>query len=314
MSPREFNPPGTLLRVVLWASTAAIVAVACAMMVTLDASSASQGGRWYVAVIAIVLIAALDSQIRKLLRWRLPFTLGTHPEERRHLPQSLLLLTISGAVLFGTALHLTSRFAGVVPLVRAVLLPVALPLLGLVLLRCFGRQLFDRAFDLLFGSAESPASSPRTLTFSFGTPGPRHTPATRPAGRGLTAGAADRYRRAWRRIQAAFAADPTQAVRDAHALLLALSAEVGTDRVILHEEQTVATDLAGAASQVMAIDQRVADARHAQDAIRRALAREPADPDHLALAMADYGRLLERLIARSDGGGSDIPPSSSPWS
>src|SRR5687767_806021 len=80
-----------------------VFAGAILIMIDMDASSASQGGRYYVAVVALVALGAIDSQILKTYKRRLPFTLGTTPEESRYALISLLLLIAAGVVLIGVA-------------------------------------------------------------------------------------------------------------------------------------------------------------------------------------------------------------------
>ena len=51
------------------------------IMVSMDRGSVGQGGRFYVAVITLVVLTVVDSQIEKILKRRLPFSLGTTPQE-----------------------------------------------------------------------------------------------------------------------------------------------------------------------------------------------------------------------------------------
>ena len=91
------------LLLILGAAAVAVFAGAILIMIDMDASSASQGGRYYVAVAALVALGALDAQIQKTFKRRLPFSLGTTPQESRYALISLLLLIAAGVVLIGVA-------------------------------------------------------------------------------------------------------------------------------------------------------------------------------------------------------------------
>jgi hypothetical protein len=69
----------------------------------MDGGSRSQGGRFYVAIAALVILGAVDSQFRKLVERRAPFSIGTTEAERHYALVSLLLLLVSGVILFGAA-------------------------------------------------------------------------------------------------------------------------------------------------------------------------------------------------------------------
>lgn len=69
----------------------------------IDRGSAGQGGRYYVAVAALVALGAPDSQLQHLLKRRLPFSFGTSEQESRYALISLLVLIAAGAVLIGVA-------------------------------------------------------------------------------------------------------------------------------------------------------------------------------------------------------------------
>jgi hypothetical protein len=66
-------------------------------------STVSQGGRYYVAVAALVALGAVDSQIQKILNRRIPFSLTTTPQESRYALISLLSLIAAGVILIGAA-------------------------------------------------------------------------------------------------------------------------------------------------------------------------------------------------------------------
>lgn len=93
----------SFLRILLGIAAVAILAVAVLIQVTMDESSRSQGGRWYVAVAALVALGAVDSRFGWLVRRREPFSLTESPAHRRYRYLSLLLLSGSAVVLFGLA-------------------------------------------------------------------------------------------------------------------------------------------------------------------------------------------------------------------
>jgi uncharacterized membrane protein len=77
------------------------------IMLKLDASSRSQGGRLYVAAGALVLLGLVDSQYGRLMRRReIGYGLSESPEYRHYRLGSLLLLLLAALVLFGFALFL----------------------------------------------------------------------------------------------------------------------------------------------------------------------------------------------------------------
>lgn len=92
-----------LLIGILGVAAVTVLAVAIFMMAGMDASSRSQGGRFYVAVGALVVLGGIDSVIRRLVERASPFSLSTTPTERRYALVSLLLLVASAALLFGAA-------------------------------------------------------------------------------------------------------------------------------------------------------------------------------------------------------------------
>jgi len=97
------NTLETFLRVLLGFIAVATVAGAIFLMLKMDGGSRSQGGRFYVAIAALVILGAVDSQFRKLVARRAPFSLGTTEAESRYALNSLLLLLISAVILFGAA-------------------------------------------------------------------------------------------------------------------------------------------------------------------------------------------------------------------
>jgi hypothetical protein len=97
------NTLDIFLRILLSIVSVATVAGAIFLMLKMDSSSRSQGGRFYVAIAALVILGAVDSQFRKLVARRAPFSVGTTEAESRYGLISLLLLLLSAVVLFGAA-------------------------------------------------------------------------------------------------------------------------------------------------------------------------------------------------------------------
>jgi len=97
------NSLDTFLRILLGIVSLAILAGAIFLMVKLDSGSRSQGGRFYVAIAALVILGAVDSQFRQLIERRAPFSIATTETESRYAMVSLLLMLISTVVLFGAA-------------------------------------------------------------------------------------------------------------------------------------------------------------------------------------------------------------------
>jgi hypothetical protein len=97
------NSLDTFLRILLGIVSLAILAGAIFLMVKLASGSRSQGGRFYVAIAALVILGAVDSQFRQLIERRAPFSIATTETESRYAMVSLLLMLISTVVLFGAA-------------------------------------------------------------------------------------------------------------------------------------------------------------------------------------------------------------------
>ena len=95
-----------LLRILLGIVAVAILIGSVFIMLTMDQSSRSQGGRLYVAVIAVVLLGAVDTQFARLVKRRQPLSLIESTEYRRYHIISCLLLLLSTLVLVGLALFL----------------------------------------------------------------------------------------------------------------------------------------------------------------------------------------------------------------
>src|SRR6266545_6483463 len=101
---RTANALDIFLRILLSIVAIATVVGAAFLMLKMDSGSRGQGGRFYVAIAALVILGAVDSQFRKLVARRAPFSVGTTEAESRYGLISLLLLLLSAVVLFGAAL------------------------------------------------------------------------------------------------------------------------------------------------------------------------------------------------------------------
>jgi hypothetical protein len=97
------NALDIFLRIFLVIVAIATVAGAIFLMLKMDGGSRSQGGRFYVAIAALFILGAVDSQFRKLVERRAPFSIGTTEAESHYALISLLLLLVSGVILFGAA-------------------------------------------------------------------------------------------------------------------------------------------------------------------------------------------------------------------
>jgi hypothetical protein len=93
----------TFLRIFLSVTAIATIAGAIFLMLKMDGSSRIQGGRFYIAIAALFILGAVDSQFRKLVVRRAPFSFGTTEAESRYALISLLLLLVSAVILFGAA-------------------------------------------------------------------------------------------------------------------------------------------------------------------------------------------------------------------
>jgi hypothetical protein len=100
---RTANTLDMFLRILLSIVAIATVAGAVFLMLKMDSGSRIQGGRFYVAIAALFILGAVDSQFRKLVARRAPFSLTTTEAESRYGLISLLLLLLSAVVLFGVA-------------------------------------------------------------------------------------------------------------------------------------------------------------------------------------------------------------------
>jgi hypothetical protein len=91
------------LQVLLGIVAVAILAGAVFLMWVMDAGSRSQGGRFYVALGAVVLLGLVDTQFARLMRRQ--FLWDSTPYRRYRL-LSLLFLALAAAGLLGLALFL----------------------------------------------------------------------------------------------------------------------------------------------------------------------------------------------------------------
>lgn len=91
----------------LWALlsfvTGAIVTGAFFVMFAMDEGSRAQGGRYYVAIGALVILGVLDTQIERFAIRLAPRRPWTTPPERRYAGISLLLWLAAAVVLLGGA-------------------------------------------------------------------------------------------------------------------------------------------------------------------------------------------------------------------
>ena len=94
-----------ILEGALWIllSILAIATMGGAVFLMLQMGTNSQGGRFIVAIIALVILGALDSQIQKLVQRYVPLSLTTTPQERLYSAISLLVMLVSAVLLFGLA-------------------------------------------------------------------------------------------------------------------------------------------------------------------------------------------------------------------
>ena len=92
------------LLVVLGASAVAVFAGAILLMAVMDQSSRSQGGRFYVALGALVALGAIDNQFHRLMRRREASFWYDSPRMVRYRIVSLLALALAAVVLIGLGL------------------------------------------------------------------------------------------------------------------------------------------------------------------------------------------------------------------
>jgi hypothetical protein len=85
---------------------AVIVSAALAMMLDMGASERSQGGRFYVAVGALLVVGFVDRVVSSFAGRGEPFSFGTSEAERARALRSLVILVVAAVVLIGAALRL----------------------------------------------------------------------------------------------------------------------------------------------------------------------------------------------------------------
>lgn len=101
MQPSEYR-----LWAVLGFLTGAIVAGTLYIMLHMEAGSRNQGGRFYLALAALVVLAFVETQIERVVIRRVPWQLGVSGPQRRYAGVCLLLLLASAVVLIAGALAL----------------------------------------------------------------------------------------------------------------------------------------------------------------------------------------------------------------
>lgn len=98
--PAAYERP---LWIVFIVAAVTVVASAVYLMLRMDAGSKGQGGRFYVALFATILVGVVSSPIEKILHRLVPFDLATTPPERRFAAIALATCVLSALVLFGAA-------------------------------------------------------------------------------------------------------------------------------------------------------------------------------------------------------------------
>ena len=93
------------IQILLGIMAVVILAGAVFLMLKMDGGSRSKE-RLYVAIVALLLLGTLDSQVERLIRRRAPLSLTTTVEERRYTGVSLVFLLIAAVGLIGLALLL----------------------------------------------------------------------------------------------------------------------------------------------------------------------------------------------------------------
>jgi len=95
--------------VMVLSGVSAVGVLGVAILIMLDiGSSEAQGGRYYVAVAAILVLGAIESQIAKMVQRRVKWSLlGPEPTYNRpYTMWSCLVMLVCGAVLIGLAYFL----------------------------------------------------------------------------------------------------------------------------------------------------------------------------------------------------------------
>jgi hypothetical protein len=91
------------LRVLLGFVVVVVLAGAIVVMAAVEGSARAQGGRYLVAVVAILVLGAVDTQFDRLARRRHPLGWVLTDEYRRHVLRGLLLLLLAAILLLGLA-------------------------------------------------------------------------------------------------------------------------------------------------------------------------------------------------------------------
>ena len=96
------------LRVILIVSAIAVFVVAALILATMDDGTRAQGGRVYVTIAAILILAAIDGQYGRLEWRRRPLWMEGPGQAayRRYLGSSVLLLLTAAAALIALAVYL----------------------------------------------------------------------------------------------------------------------------------------------------------------------------------------------------------------
>jgi hypothetical protein len=291
----------TALSALLWVLGLTIMVGSTAIIVTMDASAAAQGQRYYVAIAAILALGIIDRQMGSVMRRRLPWSIVTQPAERRYHRRSYVLLLVASLFLLGLAHYQTvGASSGLARLLGYGLALGLAPFVVAFVLNRFVRKPFERGIDFLLSAGQdTPSRTSRSWTFSFSFGRPSMSA---DLGRGneprftLSAHQAAQYLEAWHRIQLIFEADPAEAVRRAHRLLLEISTNRGHSGAFTRDEHVVTSTLSGVGSAIDVSRGRIEEARSVQVAVQAALAGESAKPEDLARAMAEYERILKELL------------------
>ena len=104
--PTPEHPMHTLARgaeLLILAAGLVVFVVAIFIMFDMDAGSKSTGGRFFVAVGAMVALGVLDKFYGRLVWQRTPFFWTESDEYRRYRWRSLGLMLLAGLILFGCA-------------------------------------------------------------------------------------------------------------------------------------------------------------------------------------------------------------------
>lgn len=94
-----------MVSIVLGALVLIVPSVAILIMATMAEGTRAQGGRFYVAIVALALLGGVNSQIGRILRRRAR-SITTSPDEQRHAALSLILFPIVAILLIGLAWRL----------------------------------------------------------------------------------------------------------------------------------------------------------------------------------------------------------------